>query len=180
MGPWLAAAAVIFDGTILAYIMACVLYAFFRATQEPMTARRVLVLFSVTGVFASQLVHWFEHFRQPALSAFADSWLSPIFGCLCGLTAGACFALFANRRFLLRTTHGAVGATPLQRCFRSTPGNDRGSSPGGLAATYAAYRHPEMFGNVLSQSGSYWWTPPTDPSKPSSFDDDAEPGCPMN
>jgi enterochelin esterase family protein len=30
-----------------------------------------------------------------------------------------------------------------------------GSSYGGLAATYAAYRHPETFGNVLSQSGSY-------------------------
>lgn len=39
-----------------------------------------------------------------------------------------------------------------------------GSSYGGLAATYAAYRHPETFGNVLSQSGSYWWTPPTDPA----------------
>lgn len=51
-----------------------------------------------------------------------------------------------------------------------------GSSYGGLAATYAAYRHPEVFGNVLSQSGSYWWTPPTDPSKPSSFDPDSEHG----
>jgi enterochelin esterase-like enzyme len=49
-----------------------------------------------------------------------------------------------------------------------------GSSYGGLAATYAAYRHPEVFGNVLSQSGSYWWTPPLDPSKPSSFDPDSE------
>jgi len=49
-----------------------------------------------------------------------------------------------------------------------------GSSYGGLAATYAAYRHPEIFGNVLSQSGSYWWTPPPDPSKPSSFDPDSE------
>jgi enterochelin esterase-like enzyme len=51
-----------------------------------------------------------------------------------------------------------------------------GSSYGGLAATYAAYRHPEVFGNVLSQSGSYWWTPPMDPSKPSSFDPDSEHG----
>ena len=40
-----------------------------------------------------------------------------------------------------------------------------GSSYGGLAATFAAYRHPETFGNVLSQSGSYWWTPPTDPAR---------------
>ena len=44
-----------------------------------------------------------------------------------------------------------------------------GYSLGGLAATYAAYRHPETFGNVLSQSGSYWWTPPPDPSKPDTF-----------
>ena len=29
---------------------------------------------------------------------------------------------------------------------------------------------------MLSQSGSYWWTPPTDPSKPSSFDPDSEHG----
>jgi enterochelin esterase-like enzyme len=35
-----------------------------------------------------------------------------------------------------------------------------GSSYGGLAATYAGLRHPETFGNILSQSGSYHWTPP--------------------
>jgi len=34
-----------------------------------------------------------------------------------------------------------------------------GSSYGGLAASYAAFRHPEVFGNVLSQSGAYWWKP---------------------
>jgi enterochelin esterase family protein len=34
-----------------------------------------------------------------------------------------------------------------------------GSSFGGLAATCAGLRHSEAFGNVLSQSGSYWWTP---------------------
>ncbi|CUJ19249.1 Ferric enterobactin esterase [Achromobacter xylosoxidans] len=35
-----------------------------------------------------------------------------------------------------------------------------GSSYGGLASSYAALRHPEVFGNVLSQSGSYWWGQP--------------------
>jgi enterochelin esterase-like enzyme len=50
-----------------------------------------------------------------------------------------------------------------------------GSSYGGLAATCAAYRYPETFGNVLSQSGSYWWTPPLDPSKPNSFSPGADP-----
>lgn len=49
-----------------------------------------------------------------------------------------------------------------------------GSSYGGLAAAYAALRHPETFGNVLSQSGSYWWTPPRS-SNPADFDPDAEP-----
>jgi len=41
-----------------------------------------------------------------------------------------------------------------------------GSSYGGLAAAYgglppayAGFRHPEVFGNVLSQSGAYWWRP---------------------
>lgn len=34
-----------------------------------------------------------------------------------------------------------------------------GSSLGGLAAAYVAYCHPERFGNVLSQSGAFWWNP---------------------
>jgi enterochelin esterase-like enzyme len=50
-----------------------------------------------------------------------------------------------------------------------------GCSYGGLAATCAAYRHPETFGKVLSQSGSYWWTPPPDPSKPDTFAPVADP-----
>ena len=49
-----------------------------------------------------------------------------------------------------------------------------GSSYGGLAAAYAGLRHPETFGNVLSQSGSYWWTPPKS-SNPNDFDSNAEP-----
>jgi enterochelin esterase family protein len=35
-----------------------------------------------------------------------------------------------------------------------------GSSYGGLAAVFAALRHPEVFGQVLSLSGSFWWKPP--------------------
>jgi enterochelin esterase family protein len=37
-----------------------------------------------------------------------------------------------------------------------------GASMGGLSASCAAFRHPEVFGNVLSQSGSYWWSPEND------------------
>jgi enterochelin esterase family protein len=34
-----------------------------------------------------------------------------------------------------------------------------GASYGALAATAIAQRYPQVFGNVLSQSGSYWWHP---------------------
>ncbi|WP_133468619.1 alpha/beta hydrolase [Paraglaciecola marina] len=34
-----------------------------------------------------------------------------------------------------------------------------GSSYGGLAATSIALRHPHIFGNVISMSGSFWWAP---------------------
>jgi enterochelin esterase-like enzyme len=37
-----------------------------------------------------------------------------------------------------------------------------GSSYGGLAATYAGFSHSEVFGNVISQSGSFWWKPKGD------------------
>jgi len=49
-----------------------------------------------------------------------------------------------------------------------------GLSYGGLAAAYVAFRHPESFGNVLSQSGSYWWTPPRS-DNPNDFDLSTEP-----
>jgi enterochelin esterase family protein len=34
-----------------------------------------------------------------------------------------------------------------------------GSSYGGLAAVFAGLQHPEVFGNVISLSGSFWWKP---------------------
>jgi len=34
-----------------------------------------------------------------------------------------------------------------------------GSSYGGLVSSYLGLMHPELFGNVLSMSGSYWWAP---------------------
>jgi predicted alpha/beta superfamily hydrolase len=45
-----------------------------------------------------------------------------------------------------------------------------GSSYGGLAATFAAMTYPETFGNVLSQSGSFWWaTHDGAPAEPNVF-----------
>ncbi len=38
-----------------------------------------------------------------------------------------------------------------------------GSSYGGLAAAFAAFTRPDCFGNVLAQSGSFWWRPAGDP-----------------
>lgn len=34
-----------------------------------------------------------------------------------------------------------------------------GASYGGLASAYIAFKHPEIFGNVLSMSGGYFWYP---------------------
>lgn len=34
-----------------------------------------------------------------------------------------------------------------------------GSSFGGLASVFAALKHPEVFGNAISQSGSFFWKP---------------------
>jgi hypothetical protein len=97
-GPWLTAAAVIFDGTLLAYFVAVPVYLILKAARK-LSEIRVLILFSLTGVLTSQLVHVTQGFRQPGLREFAVSWISPLFGCLCGLVSAACFALFANRRF---------------------------------------------------------------------------------
>lgn len=48
-----------------------------------------------------------------------------------------------------------------------------GSSFGGLAASYLALEHPGLFGKVLSQSGSFWWSFPRGHAQ---FDGSAQPG----
>ncbi len=48
-----------------------------------------------------------------------------------------------------------------------------GSSLGGLTSLFVPYTHPEVFGLVLSQSGSYWWAPgllPSDGARPEHID----------
>jgi len=49
-----------------------------------------------------------------------------------------------------------------------------GSSFGGLAAVCAGLHHPETFGNVLSQSGSFYWVPPKNDNA-SGLSTDSEP-----
>jgi len=109
VGPWLAAMAVVFDGTLLAYFTAVFVYLpLFRSGRidrgicsatGKLSWMRALIPFALAGIAASQLVHWVQDFREPALREFAISWLSPTFGCLCGLVSGACFAFLAKRRF---------------------------------------------------------------------------------
>lgn len=50
-----------------------------------------------------------------------------------------------------------------------------GLSLGGLFAAYLGFTHSEVFGNVLSQSGSFWWSPKWEPGKASSKDSLGEP-----
>jgi enterochelin esterase-like enzyme len=82
----------------------------------------------------------------------------------------ACVLLSHSDRNLELPCHDAfveelvTGLLPLVRDELRLPGNPSrtvigGWSYGGLAAAFAALRHPEVFGNVLSQSGSFWWAP---------------------
>lgn len=115
LGPWLAAMAVIFDGTLLGYFMALLMalpiYLYLKASGKT-SVIRVLILFALAGICASQLVASMQGFRQPGLRDFAVSWSSPLLGCLCGLVSGAFFALFANRRFPA-TARGLVYSLPV-------------------------------------------------------------------
>ncbi len=43
-----------------------------------------------------------------------------------------------------------------------------GSSLGGLAAAWLGFGSPQRIGNVISQSGSFWWGPGWDPNKSAS------------
>jgi enterochelin esterase-like enzyme len=52
-------------------------------------------------------------------------------------------------------SHYQVTADPAQTIIG-------GASYGALAATFAAFTRPDRFGNVLAQSGSFWWRPPGD------------------
>jgi enterochelin esterase-like enzyme len=54
-----------------------------------------------------------------------------------------------------------------------------GISLGGLASAYGAFRHPEVFGNVLSQSGSFWWGPKEEEPEATSRDYATAPRLPI-
>ncbi|WP_242671981.1 enterochelin esterase domain-containing protein [Stutzerimonas kirkiae] len=60
------------------------------------------------------------------------------------------FARFIAEELMPWARNQGIGASAGQSVIA-------GSSYGGLASAYVALRHPEWFGNVLSQSGSFWW-----------------------
>ena len=57
----------------------------------------------------------------------------------------------------------------MRETYFATTASDKtivaGSSLGGLASAFAAFQHPDVFGNVLSQSGSYWGAPADQPGE---------------
>jgi enterochelin esterase-like enzyme len=73
------------------------------------------------------------------------------------LTCNNAFAEFLATEIVpwARSTYSA-GASPADTVIA-------GSSYGGLSAVCTALRRPDIFGNVLSQSGSFWWRPAGDP-----------------
>src|SRR5271163_1802701 len=78
VGPWLSALGVLFDGTILGYAMMYVLAVpiyFLLKERTQVSVVRVMILFCLTGVAASQVVHGLQNFRQPALREFASGWM---------------------------------------------------------------------------------------------------------
>jgi hypothetical protein len=105
LGPWLALASVLFDATVLAYVAITPFWLLLkaaRASVELWSLTRMAVLLSLAGIGMSLLVRGLQDFRQPGLREFALSWLSPLFGCLCGLSATAGFAWLVRQRWLPR------------------------------------------------------------------------------
>ena len=78
------------------------------------------------------------------------------------MSGGACFVPLARFADLIATDLAPwvekeyhLSADPRRNVIA-------GLSAGGFAAAYVALRHPERFGNVLSQSGAFWWAPKVD------------------
>lgn len=91
--------------------------------------------------------------------------IPPVVALFVGNAAGA-----RNRELAASEPFAAFVAevlVPWVRAEYGAPADPRrtivaGSSFGGLAAAFVALRHPDVFGNVISQSGSFWWRPDGD------------------
>ena len=85
--------AVVFDGTILAYVVE-VLFAlpvYLLLRKRGWSKRRLYLLGCVSGIAGSIIVMVLQNFRQAALREFAMSSLSPLFGIACGVSAAFVF-----------------------------------------------------------------------------------------
>jgi len=99
-----------------------------------------------------------ENRIPPMIAVFIDNPLDTRYK---ELTCNPTFADFLNSE-LVPWVRRSYNATADAR--RTVIG---GSSFGALAASCAGLRYPGTFGNILSQSGGYWWTPPKrNPSDP--------------
>jgi hypothetical protein len=105
LGPWLSLAAIVFDATLLGYVVIAPVWLLLKAAHvrvERWPLARVASLLSLAGIGLSFVVRATQNFQQPGLRLFATSWLSPLFGCLCGLSAAAGFAWLIRQRWLVR------------------------------------------------------------------------------
>jgi hypothetical protein len=101
-GPLISAAGVVFDaeivGILLVLFLVAPIYLGLRHNGRN-SALNILIVCGGAGILASQIARMISHgFHQADLRAFANSEISPILGCLCGLAAGGFVASFANRR----------------------------------------------------------------------------------
>jgi hypothetical protein len=101
LGPLISAMAVVFDGELLGFLVVLFLvapiYAGLREYRRN-SARKILIVCAAAGLAASQVARAAQNFRQADLRAFANSWVSPVIGCFCGLAAGAFIVYFGKRR----------------------------------------------------------------------------------
>jgi|SRR5688500_1802030 enterochelin esterase-like enzyme len=106
-----------------------------------------------------------DYVPVPAIldALIAEKRIAPVVAVMVGnvsrteeLQCSPAYASFLARELVpwMRETYRA-GASPALTVVS-------GASLGGLAASFAAFQHPDVFGNVVSQSGSYWWAPAGD------------------
>lgn len=72
--------------------------------------------------------------------------------------------LFGNSRFEEFLSKELVPRVRAEYHISADPSRNiiGGLSAGGFAAAFIALHHPEIFGNVISQSGAFWWAPNRD------------------
>jgi enterochelin esterase-like enzyme len=160
--PWRVVRRDVATGTIVAH----------QLTSSALSGPRTLYVYTPAGFSTS-------HAPYPLVVMTDGQWVEPMYDISITLDN-----LFADKRIppcvvaMIETTGDdrsremphddafsdfmALDVVPwLRRTYRATSDPKltaiSGLSAGGAAAVYAAYRHPEVFGNVISQSGSLWW-----------------------